>query len=109
MEITISSAEYLKRPYQRCVVPDTDGSYRAEIIEFPGCIATGGTGAEALANLEEVAASWLESTIARGLRIPEPIDDAGFSGKLMVRLPKSLHRKATQTAARDGVSSTSSS
>jgi predicted RNase H-like HicB family nuclease len=103
-ERTMGPAEYLKRPYQRCVVPDSDGSFRGEIVEFPGCIATGETGADALTNLEEVAVSWLETAIAKGLRIPEPMEEGGFSGKLMLRLPKGLHRKAAHAAARDGVS-----
>jgi antitoxin HicB len=97
-------SEYLKKPYVRSVVPEADGSYRAEIIEFPGCIAVGDTAAEALANLENVAESWLESTITRGQRVPDPIENVGYSGKLVLRLPKSLHRKATHVAAREGVS-----
>jgi predicted RNase H-like HicB family nuclease len=100
----MSPAEYLKKPYGRFVTPDSDGSFRAEIIEFPGCIAVGDTAAEALANLEDVAESWLEATLAKGQRVPDPIDNIGFSGKLVVRLPKSLHRKAAHLAAREGVS-----
>ena len=67
--------EYLKRPYGRVVVPEPDGTFRAEIMEFPGCIATGDTAAEALASLENVAESWLEATIARGQHVPEPIEN----------------------------------
>lgn len=97
-------ADYLKMPYGRHVVPESDGTFRAEIIEFPGCIAVGDTAAEALANLEDVAASWLEATIARGQRIPDPVESGGFSGKLVVRLPKTLHKKAARIAAQEGVS-----
>jgi antitoxin HicB len=104
VEMGMSPAEYLKKPYGRVVVPEPDGTFRAEIIEFPGCIATGDTAAEALACLEDVAVSWLEGTIAKGLRISEPIENSGFSGKLVVRLPKSLHKKAAHAASRDGVS-----
>lgn len=100
----MTPAEYLKRPYGRIVVPESDGSFRAEIIEFPGCIAVGDTESKALSRLRDVAESWLESTIARKQRVPEPIESTGYSGKLVVRLPKSLHRKAAQQAARDGVS-----
>jgi len=73
-EIPMQPAEYLKRPYGRVVVPESDGSFRAEIMEFPGCIAVGDTASEALANLERVAHSWLQATIAKGLRVPEPIE-----------------------------------
>ncbi|MBV8565277.1 MAG: toxin-antitoxin system HicB family antitoxin [Methylobacteriaceae bacterium] len=97
-------AEYLKRPYGRTVVPERDGTFRAEIIEFPGCIATGDTASEALANLDRVAESWLEATLARGQHIPEPVENSPFSGKLVLRMPKSLHRKAAHIAAREGVS-----
>jgi predicted RNase H-like HicB family nuclease len=96
--------EYLRRPYGRVVVPEMDGTFHAEIVEFPGCIATGDTAAEALANLESVAESWLEATIAKGLHVPEPIENAGYSGKLVVRLAKTLHKKAAHAASRDGVS-----
>jgi len=102
MSMTVT--DYLKKPYGRVVIPDSDGSFRAEIIEFPGCIAVGDTAAEALANLEDVAAGWLEASIEKGHRVAEPIENAAFSGKLLVRLPKSLHQRAAHIAAREGVS-----
>jgi len=97
-------AEYLKRPYSRVVIPETDGTYRSEILEFPGCIASGDTAAQALANLEDVAESWLEATLARGQSVPEPVEENEFSGKLVLRLAKSIHQKAAKAARRDGVS-----
>jgi predicted RNase H-like HicB family nuclease len=97
-------SEYLAKPYGRNVVPEPDGTYRAEIIEFPGCIAAGDTAAEALARLEDVALSWLEAALEKKQRIPEPIESSAFSGKLVLRLAKSLHKQAAYAAARDGVS-----
>jgi predicted RNase H-like HicB family nuclease len=85
-------------------VPDTDGTFRGEILEFPGCIATGDTPSETLSALEEAAESWLVAVLARGQSIPDPVDNAGFSGRMVLRLPKSLHKKATRLAQRDGVS-----
>jgi predicted RNase H-like HicB family nuclease len=99
-----TAADILRKPYGRVVMPESDGSFRAEIIEFPGCLAVGDTASEALASLEEVAADWLEVALERGQPIPEPIENAGFSGKLVVRMPKSLHKKAAHLAAREGVS-----
>lgn len=96
----MSPADYLKKPYVRQLVPEDDGSFRAEIAEFPGCIALGATPAEAYSNLEEVAESWLESAIAKKQAIPEPLEEIGYSGKLVLRLQKSLHRKAAQAAKR---------
>jgi predicted HicB family RNase H-like nuclease len=100
----MSPADYLKKPYSRLVVPEEDGSFRAEILEFPGCIATGDTAAKAYGALEEVAESWLQATLAKGQSVPEPAEESEFSGKLVVRLPKSLHRKAARAARRDGAS-----
>lgn len=97
--------EILRKPYGRTVMPEPDGTFRAEIIEFPGCIAIGETAVEALTSLEDVATSWLEVAISKKQTIPEPIESVdGFSGKLVVRLPKSLHKKAAHMAAKDGVS-----
>lgn len=98
------AADYLKEPYGRVVVPEADGTFRAEIIEFPGCIATGETAAGALASLEDVAESWLEATIAKGQRVPDPMEGGEFSGKLVVRLGKELHRRAAYMAAHQNVS-----
>jgi predicted RNase H-like HicB family nuclease len=98
------AAEYLKKPYGRMVVPEADGTFRGQILEFPGCIAVGDTPAEALANLEDVAESWIESLVARGQPVPQPMDAVEYSGKLVVRLPKRLHRKAALMAQADGTS-----
>jgi predicted HicB family RNase H-like nuclease len=99
-----AAQEYLKRPYVRSVVPESDGTFRAEIMEFPGCLAIGDTAAQALAKLEDVAESWLESVIARKQQVPSPMEEIAYSGKFVTRLPKSLHRKAALAAARDSVS-----
>jgi antitoxin HicB len=100
----MTPAEYLKRPYSHVVVPESDGTFRGEILEFPGCIAAGDTAQETLAKLEDVAASWLQSMIARGQQIPEPLEASNYSGKTVLRLSKSLHQKAAMVARMDGVS-----
>jgi antitoxin HicB len=99
-----NATEILKRPYSWVVVPEEDGSFRAEILEFPGCFALGQTRAEALTALEDVAVSWLEGTLEKGLAVPSPVEAEQFSGKFVLRLPKSLHRRASHAARRDGVS-----
>jgi antitoxin HicB len=97
-------AELLKKPYARLVLPDTDGTFTAEIVEFPGCISVGDTAVEALANLEKVAVDWIAATVEQGQDIPEPMESSGYSGKLVLRMQKSLHKKATLFAEREGVS-----
>ena len=99
-----TATEYLKKPYGRLLVPEDEGGYHAEIIEFPGCFADGETAGEAAENLENAASSWLEAAIAKGHTIPEPMRELDYSGKLVVRLPKSLHKRAALAANRDRVS-----
>jgi len=100
----MTPAEYLKQPYSRLVVPESDGTFRGEILEFPGCIAAGDTASETLSKLEDVAESWVQSMLDRGQHIPEPLEVNNYSGKMVLRLSKSLHRKAAIVARMDGVS-----
>lgn len=70
-----SVTEYLKMPYQRIIVPQESGRYYAKIGEFPGCYTDGNTPEEALSNIEEAAAEWIEEEIKKGHVIPEPFQD----------------------------------
>ena len=103
-EKSFDPADYFNLPYRRVLVPEEDGTFRAEILEFPGCIATGDTEVGALKALKDVAFSWLESVAAMGKAIPEPMENLQYSGKLVLRMPKNLHKKAARAAERDGVS-----
>jgi antitoxin HicB len=96
--------EYLKGPYTYILVPDEMGGYAAEILEFPGCFAEGETANEAMKALDRAAAAWIRAALAQGQEIPPPFRNQGYGGKIALRLPKSLHRQATQFAERDGVS-----
>lgn len=96
--------EYLQRPYARVLVPDDDGTYAAQVLEFPGCYSQGDTPKEAYQNLEEAAENWIESALAQDFPIPPPFANQGYSGTISLRLPKSLHRRAAAFAQRDGVS-----
>jgi antitoxin HicB len=100
----ITPTEILKRPYHRVIVPEEEGLYSALISEFPGCLAIGNTVTEAYIHLEEAAEGWLLAAIDNKRPIPEPIEDPEYSGKLALRLPKSLHETAANAAERDGVS-----
>ena len=96
--------EYIKQPYTRILIPNNDGTYSAEILEFSGCFADGNTADDAMNNLTEAAKSWIEACIERGIDIPEPFMNQDFGGKIALRLPRSLHRQAVRFAERDGIS-----
>ena len=99
-----SIQDILNKPYARILIRDEDGTYTAEILEFPGCYAEGDTPTEAIEDLEEAAASWIEAAIEQGQEIPEPLDTYGYSGKINLRLPKSIHKLAARFAQKEGVS-----
>ena len=103
-ETKMNPNEILKKPYARILVPDPTGGFFAEILEFPGCFAEGDTSGDAYEQLEKAAESWIEAALELGQEIPEPLSSHDYSGKLALRLPKSLHQKATFFAQQDGVS-----
>ena len=72
----MTPAEYLRLPYHRRAFPDGD-KFTAEIVEFPGCFATGDSEGEALKILEEVAECWLAAVIEQGQSVPEPSGEDG--------------------------------
>ena len=99
------TAQYFEgKPYGRLLVPESDGGYSAEIVEFPGCIAEGDTAEEAVANVESTATAWIESELEQGHKIPAPVCGEEYSGRLALRLPRSFHRALAIKAARDRTS-----
>ena len=105
LDISARADEYLARPYARLVIPESDGTFRGEILEFPGCISTGRTAAEAMETLERVANGWLAAALHNHQTIPDPIEgNVEYSGRFVLRIPRSLHRKAAWAAQRDGAS-----
>jgi len=101
---TRSPQDILREPYARLLTPAEDGTYTAEILEFSGCYAEGDTAEEAITNLENAAASWIEAAIEQRQEIPSPIAAHGHSGKINLRLAKSIHKQAARFAERDEVS-----
>lgn len=85
---------------------EEDAAFIVTCPEFPGLSAFGSTEEEALSEgkiaLQLIIETYQESDIS----LPQPIQagQAQFSGQFRVRLPKSLHRQATQIAASDGIS-----
>jgi predicted RNase H-like HicB family nuclease len=54
---------------------DEDGFYVTEVPALPGCVSQGTTRSEALDNVREAIALYLESLKAHGDPIPPPIDE----------------------------------
>jgi len=99
-----TAKDYLKEPYSRTLIPVGDGTYFAEIPEFRGCFAEGQTPNEAYTNLEKVAESWIEAAQDQGQEIPTPFAIHDFSGRIALRIPRSIHKQAAKFAEMDETS-----
>ena len=99
--------EYMKLPYNYIIHPVNDESgfyFYARVLELEGCHSTGETFEEAYKNLREAMEGWIETKIEGGFSIPLPVGYEDFSGKFVVRIPKSLHYKLSIEAEQEGVS-----
>ena len=80
------------------------GGYLAEAFDLPGCIADGETIEEAIYNLEDAIISWVKTAQELGREVPQPPSESSYSGKWLIRTPKSLHRKLAELSKQEGVS-----
>lgn len=98
---------YLNLPYPVQLsrqIDDDDEYWFAEILDLPGCMADGVNPNEAMKNLEDAKRLWIETHIEDGYEVPEPAQSHGYSGKFLLRMPKSLHHRLALQAKREGVS-----
>lgn len=100
-------AEYVQLPYRVILTQDRDHEgnegWVAEVAELPGCLSQGATPQEAAAKIRDAMLGWISIGLEDGQPIPEPGDD-GYSGKFVVRLPRSLHRDLARAARDEQVS-----
>ena len=86
---------------------DEDEGFIAVARDLPGCSAFGETQLEALDELQHAVAAWISAAEAVGNPVPAPSQRSAeptHSGKLLVRLPKSLHSKLARQAEEEEVS-----
>lgn len=99
--------DYLKLPYHIVIqyLDDESGKYYfATVREFDGCMSHGDTYEEAFKNIQEAMTGWIECKLDGGFPVPAPIEETNYSGRFVVRIPKTLHAKLAQEAEREGVS-----
>ncbi len=99
--------DYMKLPYTRLVqeITDETGHYfYGRILELDGCQTTADNLADLYADLNEIMESYLEIKLENNLPIPIPETAEKYSGKFVVRLPKTLHQRLAIEAQKEGVS-----
>ena len=94
----------LAAPYARVFRREEEGGYSAEVLELSGCYSAGDDATEAMANLEEAMALWVQSALADGQQIPPPLAATEYAGRISLRLLPSMHERAVLLAAAEGAS-----
>lgn len=77
------------------------GGYLAEYPDLPGCMSDGETPEEAIVNAKDALKSCLETMKEFGDPWPKPNE---ARGEWRQRVPKTLHRRLTVQAEKEGVS-----
>lgn len=100
-----SLEHYKKLNYKMVIYYDREEAvFFVEFPELPGCIAEGNTAEEAVKNAKRVKNEWVKTALEAGWKIPEPTVSIETSGRLTLRLPKSIHKKLIDRSEEEGVS-----
>jgi antitoxin HicB len=98
---------YLDLPYRVTLVRDMEGNgsgWAAAVEELPGCTSKGSTPEEAVNGLQEAMAAWINAALEEGREIPKPKAADSYSGRLLLRMPRTLHAELARVAEREGAS-----
>lgn len=72
-----------------------DEAFIANVPQLPGCMADGETYMEALKNVEEIIAEWIETATQLGREIPKPKSTLVFSQPTMTRTHSTIPAVST--------------
>src|SRR2546428_834016 len=81
-----------------------DKGWIATAPELRGCSAFGESAEEALEELEVAIKGWVAVARKHKEALPAAIADKELQGRVLLRLPKALHRQLLEEAADQGVS-----
>jgi predicted RNase H-like HicB family nuclease len=90
-------------PYPVTLVYE-QGEWLATIDALPGCTARGATPDDAIERATEAMTAWLVTARREGKDVPEPKTAQSHSGRLLLRMPQTLHAELARTAEREKVS-----
>jgi antitoxin HicB len=99
--------EPLNLPYPVTLVRDehdVEDRWIATVDALAGCSARGRTPEEALDGVSNALAEWIEAAKREGRDVPDPKSLQSHSGRLLLRMPQTLHAELTRVAERESVS-----
>jgi antitoxin HicB len=94
-------------PYPVTLVQETGGDggdWVATVDALAGCTARGDTPQEAIDAVSLATTAWLENAAREGRDAPEPKSVQSHSGRLLLRMPQTLHAELSRVAERESVS-----
>lgn len=98
---------YLALPYHVTLVRDGDGEdgpWVAQVEELAGCTSRAETAEQAASGIQQAMSDWITEALREGREVPEPKPVDEHSGRLLLRMPRTLHAELTRLAEREGIS-----
>jgi predicted RNase H-like HicB family nuclease len=92
------------REYPTTLYRADEGGFVAEHRDLPGCLTQGDTLEDAVESLNVARRLWIATALEHGDEIPLPSTDERFAGRVLVRMPRSLHRRLFERADSERVS-----
>ena len=81
-----------------------EGTWLASVDALPGCVARGATPDEAVERASVAVAEWTAAARREGKDVREPKSLQSHSGRLLLRMPQTLHAELSRVAERENVS-----
>ena len=92
-------------PFEVRPLPDEDGGgFLISFPDFSECISDGETVEEAIVNGRDALKATIAALKARKLPVPAPNSGSAASGRIMARVPKTVHAQLATRAKAEGVS-----
>src|SRR5829696_741856 len=93
---------FLDLPYHIVLMRDEEGEdeapWKARVEELPGCEAHAETSEEAARAIEKALEDWIAAALEKGADVPEPKRQSNHSGRLLLRIPQTLHAELAHKA-----------
>lgn len=96
--------DYLSLGYVYEVVPAEEGGFVVRYPDLPGCFARVEEDEDIRQVARDVLTEWLTLAIEDGDDIPVPQPVREYSGRFVLRVPRSMHASLAVAADREGVS-----
>jgi len=104
----LKTREYYEAlPYKRIIYPtgeSGDTAFFAEALELEGCCVDGATYTEAYEKLTQEIGNCIQMCLNKGIEPPTPRTPKKCSGRVLVRMPKTLQYKLALVAKEENVS-----